>query len=366
MPDFLSVTHRHPPPANMAADLGVGLLKDVRDDVIDKLFGEVKVLFPRSFKKGSKAARPLIRTVKRAAEDLRKDFAEGQRDLSSRAKRTARGRTRGTVRVRSILDRASSAGKRVAERPFDFRGQKRGRSDDGPTTNPKFRPPPPDMPHGRRPMRSRGSVKSRSRNIRSNLTESRPMRSVALRSKFAEVKYGTQSISLTNGLMTLISDPAQGDANNERIGDEIRALGLSIQLQAYKQTGSAITDLDQWRFTVFQWLPNSTVSPTPADIFTNVPAGQPARQFFNLQRRPLYKVLYDVSGALTGEVANLMLGNSTTGIQKVNLTIPNKTITYDPGTDNGVNNVYVLFQSASTSIAPPLGQMTYRFTYTDS
>lgn len=332
-------------------ELADDLFKDVRDDIVDKIFGEAKLFAPRTFKLGKQKFKPVSNAIKKAARELERGFAR-QRDLTGH-RHGKRGRA-----LKSFRDLVPQGGKSPS------RNLKRFKSLASAITGQSQRS---NMPHGSRSrMRNRGSVKSRSRNIRSNLTESRPMRIVAKRSQFAEVKYGTQSVSLTNGLMTLISDPAQGDANNERIGDEIRAQGLSIQLQAYKQTGSTVADLDQWRFTVFQWLPNSTVAPTIADIFTNVPAGQPARQFFNLQRRPLYKILYDVSGALTGDVATLMLGNSTTGIQKVNLSIPNKTISYDPGTDNGVNNVYVLYQSASTAVAtPPLGQMTYRFTYTD-
>lgn len=343
-------------------ELGIGLAKDARDDLVTKFFGEIKDLLPRTSKRGIKAFKPVTNALRKAARALRKDFSR-QQDLTRHPKRKlAFPFLSSTVRVPEggTSAKRSKSGKRHSQNDIAkwvASGSKLPKA---------LQPQKSNMPHGSRSrMSNRGTVKSRSRNIRSNLTISRPLSIKAKRSQYAEVKYGTEAEDLVNDSMIQMSKPVQGPEGDDRIGDEIRALEMSVQLQVFKATGSLVADIDQWRFTLFQWTPNSSVAPVPADIFEDVPSGTVARQFFNLQRRPLYKVLYDVSGSLTGLLSAPVLGNACTGIQKVTVKIPKQTITYDKTAVTGANNVFGLFQSWGVT-ANPTATMSFRFTFTDS
>lgn len=314
----------------------------------------------KDLRKGwAEATRPVKRKL---AHEFRKDF----RDLVGKhSKRVAKATTTGRSRtVKTRIEGIRKTGRTTSSRVRKHHPNVRMSLDDADD----LAPPDPNMPHGhyRRPsMRNRSVIKSRSRNIRSNLTMSRPLAIRARASKYAEVKYGTEAEDLVNDSMIQMSKPAQGVESDERTGDEIRALEMSIQLQVFKAAGSLVADIDQWRYTLFQWTPNSTVLPVPADIFEDVPAGTVARQFFNLQRRPLYKVLYDVSGSLTGLAASPTLGNTCTGIQKVTVKIPKSVISYDKTAVTGANNVFALFQSWGVT-ANPTATMSFRFTFTDA
>lgn len=225
-----------------------------------------------------------------------------------------------------------------------------------------------NMPHGRTSLRRRGSVKSRSRNLQSQISMGRPMRAVAKRTQYAEVKYLTTLSSLVAPTVLQASSIPQGVQHLQRTGDDVRALDLNITYQIFKNTLSASADIDQWRFTVFQWHPNSSVAPTPADIFVDVPGSLPARQYFNLSRRPLYTVLYDASGTLTGTFAAPVTGQSVTGIVKASLKIPRGSLTYDPVATTGTNQIYIMFQSHNdvSDLNAPKGDLTWRLTYIDS
>lgn len=302
----------------------------------------------------------------RAGRDFRKRTAPPSRNPSLRK----RGLLRSTKRAISILDRVPEGSKRFAERPFDARGQKRTRSLKPHSAPKDFRGSAfQDMPHGRFPrasMRSRSNIKSRSRNLQSQITMGRPMRSVAKRTQYAEVKYLTGTVPLVNDSMFHLSAVTQGVTHLTRIGDDIKALALNVIYQVRKTALSTDAQLDQWRFTIFQWSPRNNVPPTPADIFDDNPAGRPTRQFFNLSRKPLYKVMYDASGTLSGTLAAVNVGTSSTGVVKAALTIPKSVLNYDPTTVVGVDQVYCLFQSFNFAGETPSGDITWRLTYIDS
>lgn len=329
-----------------------GFVADIIEDKIDQERESHPHVF-KQFERAGKRDFGLKHGIDRTVDDI---ITGGRK-----AKRTSRARTRSVQRTGSILD---VAGKRPTERPFDARGLKRVRKNLFGKESPI-----PTMPHGRqRTMRSRGSVKARSRNLQSQISLGRPMRSLARRSTIAEVKYLTGTLPMTNGSMLQLSAITQGVSHLTRVGDDVKVLALNANYQVFKDVGSNAADIDQWRLTVFQWHPNNTVPPVPADIFDDNPAARPSRQFFNLSRKPLYKILYDATGTLTGQFAAPLVGTSVTGVVKIGLTPSTKVLNFDPAITTGADQIYVLFQSfnATSPGSSPNGDITWRITYIDS
>lgn len=364
-------------------DFGETVGRDIGNVLFADTLGAAEFAAPNITRAAERFVRKEARQVRHSLD--RSGFAKKHplttgfidRFSGRKPKRANRGRTAGTTRSRSILDRATPAGKRSAERPFDARGQKTSRKLD-------FDPPPPgggdlhlqktNMPHGRSrrtSMRSRGNVKSHSRNIRSNISISRPMQLRARRNQYAEVKDFTALATLVvDGSILPIANIPQGTTSYTRIGDDLKIAGLNLNYRVHLHSAVLPADVTDWRFTVIQWLPSNVGNPpTKANIFLDVPTGRPGFQMFNKARRPTFKVLYDASGILTGNAALPVTGNTTTGLVKLSLNVPNKVLTFSGASTNGTNQIYVLFQTGSSNAGATnfaLCDYNWRTTFIDS
>lgn len=228
----------------------------------------------------------------------------------------------------------------------------------------------PNVKPTRRRGNFRSAVKSHSRNIKTNLSMSGPLGTVAKRSQYAEVKHhtGTVSAGVTGSIINLSPVP-QGPTGVDRTGDEIKALELGFNYVVHTNPLTTGTLLSEWRLIIFQWKQNNSNVPTPADILYNVPAGLASQQFYNSSRRPTFQVLYDSGGNLAGPYAaanDKIIGQNVTGLVKAKIKIPRSVMVYDePSSTNGTNQVYAYFGSSGTS-ASPLLDTTWRLTFIDS
>lgn len=348
-------------PANMPSfqrgvkRLANDALKDTKHDSIRKLPGVAYLQdnFPRVYKDLVKDTRPLNRKLGRQIRQALKD--------------TARTRSVRRESRRTILDDAQRM-RRSSRRHIEFS------EDVGMPSVDLFDAPSQNMPHGSRSgsrASGRGSVKSRSRNIKTNLSLSRPMRTLAKRSTLAEVKYITANAdNVVNGTMLPLSTVAQGTTNVTRVGDELRLLGcnVSARIQIIPGGGHAPSDVVGWRLTIFQWHQNNVNPPVVADIYDNVPPGHPSLQYFNLHRKPQFTVLSDQSGYLAGDPAIASVGGTTTGVVKMALTPPRRMVTFKPGLTSGDNQIYALFQASVASgagIVLPECDISWRTSFTD-
>lgn len=183
------------------------------------------------------------------------------------------------------------------------------------------------------------------------MSTARPTRTLALSSRFAEIKRVRGAFAVLSDAVTDLCTIVQGPGGAERIGTECRLESIQIGYRVVTAATAVVGAVGGWRFTVFQWNPQSSTVPTKADIFN--PTGELPVQLFNIQRKPLYKILYDVSGILSGDGnANMSVGNQITGAVKMELIPRTKVISFEGGVSTvGNGHVYVLFQSAALAAA---------------
>lgn len=218
----------------------------------------------------------------------------------------------------------------------------------------------------RRSQRSRGGLKSHSRNIRSNLTLGKPMRQLAFRSQYAEVKEHTkQSIpALDPDDVLVLSAVPQGTTSITRIGDELKAISLGLLYQVNLTATALASQSTAWRLTIFSWNMNSSISPSVGSLFPSVPT-EGAFKFFDLNRHPTYKILYDVSGSLAGDPAVKSVGNTGTGIVRVNIKPKASIMSYDSGSTDGTNQIFAMFQCDNAANGA-VADLSWRMTFIDA
>lgn len=229
-----------------------------------------------------------------------------------------------------------------------------------------------NMPNGkptRRRATSRSVVKSHSRNIKSNLSMSGPMRTLARRSQISEVKHHSGTVTAVSGSIFNLSPVPQGQTGITRIGDEIKALDLGMNYVVHTNPLTTGNLLSEWRLILFQWKQNNATVPSTTQILDNVPAGLASQQFYNTSRRPTFQVLYDSGGNLGGPYAatsDRVIGQNVTGLVTVKLKIPRSIMTYDePASTNGTNQIYAYFASSAAGASPTL-DFNWRLTFVDS
>lgn len=219
-----------------------------------------------------------------------------------------------------------------------------------------------NMPYRARRHRGRRSMlKSHSRNIKTSLSRGRMGPSRARMSTYAEVKrFETENLRKANDTITLITGVAQGTIVSERIGDQLKMIQIGINYIVVPDPSMAPTGIYSWRMTIIQWNPNNVGGADPAlgDIFKNAAPNQiasPCRQFFNVSRKPLFKVMYDVTGVISGTGTDNTTQTTSTGMVKITLNAPVKTLDFaPPGTTTASHHVYVIFQCHDELNAVPL------------
>ena len=138
-----------------------------------------------------------------------------------------------------------------------------------------------------------------------------------------------------NGLViNLMSNNAQGTADNNRIGDIIKLMRLKLKLRMVVSG----TPPDVIRIIVFRWKPMNTTVPTTADILRDYVVGQDyqnAMSHYN-NKKTQYVILLDKYFTMTNT------GDS--GIKIISKSINLKGIRAEfSGASNMTNSLYLMF-----------------------
>ncbi len=247
-----------------------------------------------------------------------------------------------------------------------------------PTPQPRRR----NMPYGRRtryrrPSRRRGSrrVSYHSRNLQSAMSASRVGPATARTAAYAEIKIHQKSesgITTATGVkdLTII---AQGATATTRVGAQVKSVSLKFNYIVLPTATMTKDSVFTWRLTVFQWRPNSKTPPVVADLFDQGVIGNVALSPFNIRRKPLFKIMYDVTGTIAGDPASNTVGGSTTGVVHSVLHAPKRVIEFEDSSgvlgDEGADHVWFIFQSQSTfgtGTGPPTLSYGSKLSFVDS
>jgi hypothetical protein len=163
------------------------------------------------------------------------------------------------------------------------------------------------------------------------------------------------TLSTTTQFHNFSADISQGDAVNQRSGNVIHMVSLSLKMD---MTCGDTTNLI--RFVLFKWHPNTT-SDTPSALEvlqdnstpTNICLG-PLR--ITVPKR--FRTLYDTTFTLD-QVKNFHL------IRTVNVKL-NWNCSYDTGLNTGSEQLYAMYVSDSTIAPNPAFNWSAAFIYTDS
>lgn len=215
-----------------------------------------------------------------------------------------------------------------------------------------------DEPHLAGANMPRRRLLSHSRNIKSSLSRGRMGPSRARTKSYAEVKRKElEVLRFANDTVTLLSKVEQGTETYKRIGDQLKMIQLGLNYIVVPDPNMAATSVYTWRMTVFQWNPNNSTPPVIADIFKQGAPNEivsPARQFFNIPRKPTFHILYDVTGTLCGSGASNIPGTTTTGVVKITLRPVVKTLDFAPeGGVLGTHHIYCMFQCHDELLVAP-------------
>lgn len=165
--------------------------------------------------------------------------------------------------------------------------------------------------------------------------------------KHYDTTYGS-AVSST-GITIQMTGVAQGDGDNQRIGDSIQFSELS-----FRMLFENIDNYNVLRMLVVQWHPNDAVDPCEV---TKVLNSASYLSNLNWHRRSDYRVLYD----------NMFKVDSDDPVAIKKVVIKNKVrkVLYNEGTPTGHNQIFLIIISDSTTINHPQVNYHRRLTYYD-
>jgi hypothetical protein len=149
---------------------------------------------------------------------------------------------------------------------------------------------------------------------------------------------------------------AQGDADNNRDGDQLRASTLSIRMShIFNPSGNAVQNT---RVVVYRWRPMSTATqPTYVDIFSS-PSTYPITTPPNWDNRFQWKILFDrVLTSTLYQPSPVLVHTIDLGKKRVQYTSGSSTVKS--------NGVYVAIMTDSASNGP-IGDLYYMTEYYDA
>lgn len=183
--------------------------------------------------------------------------------------------------------------------------------------------------------------------------------------KYYDYALDGESIQLTPSFYD-ISDPAEGTASNEMIGDSMNFINLS-----YKFHFRVADTTNFIRFVIFQWYAdNATDTPQWNQIFQFHTAGNPTDQYELMSpyvigsgnKAALFKILIDEQFYLDADNSVQMIeGFINKGVRK---RIGNLAVPASPST--GTNKIYLMLVSDSGAVSHPVLHGWSRLRFTDS
>lgn len=163
------------------------------------------------------------------------------------------------------------------------------------------------------------------------------------------------SVSATPVVIPLLASgsngPAQGSAENERIGEKIMLKYMWFNISAYIPDSGDTTNFI--RMILFQWKDRSIPSTTDILVTAN-----DYIQLHNFERRQQYKVLYD-------RVVPFTYNGDNAKAWTLKIKNANKDLTY-AGTEVQKNGMYMFLVSDSSAVVHPVLNLRCRSYYTDS
>lgn len=156
----------------------------------------------------------------------------------------------------------------------------------------------------------------------------------------------------TIGVLTNVTDIAQGAQSDERIGDKITTCSFGINLTINPSASNAIETPLYCRLLVFIWKDDST--PVLTDIFEDITKGW--LSFLRYDNKVKRKILYDKIWSQWVEGAAPTSAMSPSKVIKVNLNLSKlkrrlNVVNYQPSSANAVNHLYYILISNSAVAA---------------
>ena len=164
-------------------------------------------------------------------------------------------------------------------------------------------------------------------------------------------------------LTNLVDGITQGDTDQQRLGDRIQLLNVSVHGYFYNHVGATANALTHYRFWIFQFLADNGVAiPVPSSMLLNSSANAGTTygtfSFENIDRIGQYRVLYRSGIYSTVGSANIAVTGSAggPGIETpFEFSIPlgraDRNITYFTAGVTGPNHIYMLVTTDQATIA---------------
>ncbi len=204
--------------------------------------------------------------------------------------------------------------------------------------------------HRQRRSGPRNFVKFASHNTRNEQAHSRTGVLSVRRASYSEVKRrtGATDKQVASDTPIKIAMPSPGTSASTRIGGQIKILELAFNYIILPNALQGSDAMVGYRFTIFQWWPDDTVQPPlAADLYSaSATILQDALAFISVARRPLFKVIYDVAGTLSGSSDQPIAGANSTGVQKLRLRVPRSVVNFNTTSADGPGQLYFLFRQA--------------------
>jgi len=172
------------------------------------------------------------------------------------------------------------------------------------------------------------------------------------------MKYLDSNLSggaLSTGSINPVSNATQGNSDTSRIGDQLVVNSIEISCDAEVST---VDINDIIRFTIIQWVPDSTIAPTLAQIYAS-PGAAITNSPFTHDNSDLVRVLWDHKMPLSST------GMGTAVKSAILTVIPNRIVKFSAGTSNGTNQIYLIITSNSTLAPHPLFNAFVRVNFYD-
>jgi len=184
--------------------------------------------------------------------------------------------------------------------------------------------------------------------------------------KKQEVKFLDTTISAfgpgSGGMIANVSDPPQGDAQSQRVGDSLEIRSITFSYQSTQVNSDIYSDT---RIICFQWFPNTIFSsPTLASILYNTSAIG-LWSGLTYQYRDQFHVHFDQVLSQSGTTVSVS-GTSNIAIHNKRVTGFRKKIVFSPAATNAENHIFFLFVSDSAATPFPLANFQCRLLYTDA
>lgn len=155
------------------------------------------------------------------------------------------------------------------------------------------------------------------------------------------------------GTFAVLTNPAQGNTDQTRVGDKLTMRGMRISWTAVPGD-----DYNVMRMIVFQWYPNTALTVPATNLIIENPTYPTISAIRHDYNGNTFKVLKDFKFTMVLPAASPVGTTSSvrTGTFKVPFKWVKKSVEYTSGTTNAAHNIYVFV--VTDSAAPPNPSIT--------